>query len=51
MKMCQTKESMQSDNLVPLKTIAVGLGNCDVDVCDTQHHVDPFVPHSLFRLL
>jgi len=51
MKICQTEESMQPDNLVPLKTIAVCLGNCDVHVCDAQHHVDTSVPHSLFRLL
>jgi hypothetical protein len=51
MKICQTEEIVQSDNLVPLKTIAVSLCNCDVHVCDAQRHVDTSVTHSLFRLL
>ena len=51
MKICQTEESMQPDNLLPLKIIAVCLGNCDVHMCDGQRHVDTSVPHSLFRLL
>jgi hypothetical protein len=51
MKICQTEESMQPDILVPLKTIAVCLGNCDVHVCDAQRHADTSVSHSLFRLL
>jgi hypothetical protein len=38
MKIGQTEESLQPDNLVPLKTISVCLVDSDVHVCDAQRH-------------